>query len=119
MSAALEAQRILKEEIAPPIAGESMKVRIARAARRAGLTYARAHKFWYANGKVTGDELTALRAAASRENGHVEVGSQTRRDIREEMRELREQLCETRRQLDQIKEQLDGQFGRGDRKDTA
>ena len=119
MSAALEAQRLLKEEIAPPIAGESMKVRIARAARRAGLTYARAHKFWYANGKVTGDELTALRAAASRENVHVEVGSKARRDIRDEMRELQEQLCETRRLLNQLKDQLDGQLGRGSRKDTA
>ena len=49
--------------LAEPVrAGESIKLLIARAARRSGLSYSRAYECWYGQAKVRADELDHVRA---------------------------------------------------------
>lgn len=61
---ALEVSARLRRLAEPIPAGDRVKQQIARAARRAGLTYSRARSLWYGNGRrIEAVELEAIRAA--------------------------------------------------------
>src|SRR5208283_5661135 len=60
-----EARELLRRLALPAKPGESVKAAIGRAARYAGLSYARAEKIWYAKDRVVrAEEMDALRTAA-------------------------------------------------------
>src|SRR5437868_6171442 len=42
-----EMRRLVRRAAEPPVAGESIKAQIARAARRLGFSYGRAKRYWY------------------------------------------------------------------------
>lgn len=60
---AFEMQRIVRETIEPPRAGESVKEQINRAARVLDLSAKRAESFWYGRGRVLAFEADRLRQA--------------------------------------------------------
>jgi len=66
VSSQTEAQRILRELVAPPSPGESVKSLIRRAARYAGLEFRRAKSLWYGEARaILAEELDHLRQAAA------------------------------------------------------
>lgn len=104
MSAALcEAQKLLREYIAPPVAGESMKVRIARAARCVGFTYTRTGTLWYGNARrVDGEELDMLRAAAVKKAAPINADKVNGHDFWGTVTELRAQITELRSHVERL-----------------
>src|ERR1700722_14019305 len=93
--ASCEAQSLLQKYISPPIAGESMKVRIARAARKVGLTYSRTGKLWYGNARrVDAVEIDLLRAAARAKAALKNVENDSGKDLQSIINELRTRIAE-------------------------
>lgn len=104
MSDALcEARSLLQEYIAPPIAGESMKVRIARAARYVGFTYGRTGTLWYGNARrVDAQEIDLLRAAAVKKATSITVETTNGNDFWGTVTELRAQITELRSHIERL-----------------
>ena len=61
-TATMEMSAALRRLAEPVRAGESVKVLIGKAARRAGLSYSRAFECWYGRAKVRADEMDRVRA---------------------------------------------------------
>lgn len=102
-----EAQNLLRNFIAPPIAGESMKVRVARAARYVGFTYSRTFTLWYKNARrVEAEEIELLRAAAVKRAAQKAEKTNVGRDFWAEVYRVRKQLEEQREIIDQIMERM-------------
>lgn len=94
MSVEFEASRLLRDLVAPPYPGESVKALIGRAARRAGLTFIRAKKLWYGevrDGAIRAEEMDALRAAVRIKQDEAE--GEHERALRAEYREIFDRLA--------------------------
>lgn len=104
MSEALcEAQRLLQEYIAPAIAGERMKVRIARAARHVGFTYTRTGTLWYGNARrIDPEEIDLLRAAAVRKAAPIKKMENDSQDFGALVIELKSQISELRSHIERL-----------------
>jgi hypothetical protein len=70
VSVKAEAASLLREMVAPPAPGESVKALIGRAARASGLSFIRAKKLWYGEAQtILAEEMDALRATTRRRCG--------------------------------------------------
>lgn len=103
--AASEAQLLLHSHISPPVAGESMKVRKANAARYVGLTYGRVEKLWYANARrIDAEEIDLLRAAAEKKKAAPTTldGNTSGQDLWTIVTEIRASVQELRAHIDRL-----------------
>lgn len=98
VSVEFEASSLLRDLVAPPYPGESVKALIGRAARRSGLTFIRAKKLWYGevrDNAIRAEEMDALRRAARVKQDEAESG------LIGELRELRARLARLETRLAQ------------------
>lgn len=101
VSVNLKAATLLRDLVAPPAPGESVKAQIGRAARRAGLSFERSRKIWYGEAqKILAEEWIALQEAVRRRCGDCN-------DLRSESQDLAASIDRIEAELARLRSRLE------------
>ena len=101
-----EASTLLREIVAPPWPGESVKALIRRASRKSGLTVSRATKLWYGLcARIDAEEIDRLRELA----GNAKTGGAASATIivdREYFESVKASLADLHRKVDALQSKV-------------
>jgi hypothetical protein len=102
VSVNVKAATLLRDLVAPPAPGESVKAQIGRAARRAGLSFTRSRKIWYGEAQlILAEEWIALQEAVRRRCGDCD-------ELRSESQDLAASIDRIEAELARLRSRLEG-----------
>ena len=101
VSVEVEASSHMRTLALPAVPGERVAAAIARAARRAGLSFSRARAIWYGEARaLLATEMDQLRAAAARfAEGQAQHARREIAELGTELDQLERRIAETRAKI--------------------